>query len=368
MNSFYAGISRKIIIFTFYLFIILFFLFMPKFLNFFKLTFVSRDTINVYAFMDIIPIDAVKEFEKQTGIKIQLKYFDNNEDLLAKFRINKGEGYDLITVTDYMVELLRKEDLIQKIDNEKIEEVKNIDHRLLNKYYDPKNRYSIPYAWSVYGIIYDKNYFGDAKIDWDYVFNQSDGLNPAEFNYKLCMLDGDLEAVFLAAIYLFQKTRNFSSLDLKKIETLLIKQKKWVECYTYSGAGYFLNSGTAPLAVVSGMVAKKILQENKKFKFVIPKIGSIISIENFAVPINSKKLDLVYKFINFMISKKGAKFNVDEFSYNPVNVKAYDLPSVIMMKKDSLFPTPDIFDKLSLINNELSLERVSYIGLKVRAS
>ena len=104
--------------------------------------------------------------------------------------------------------------------------------------------------------------------------------------------------VFLAAIYLFQRVKNLSKQDLKKIENLLIKQKKWIECYTYSGSEYFLNSGTVPLAVVPGMIAKKILQENEKFKFVIPSKGSLIAIENFATPIKSKKLDLVYKFID----------------------------------------------------------------------
>ncbi|MFH1644626.1 MAG: spermidine/putrescine ABC transporter substrate-binding protein [bacterium] len=363
MNRFYAGVSRKIIIFLFYFLIVLFFLFIPKILNFIKLSLVSDNTINIYAFMDIIPLDAIKEFEKQNGIKVRVKYFDNNEDLLAKFRINKGEGYDLITVTDYMIELLRRESLIQQINVAKIEEFKNIDSRLLNNYYDPGNKYSIPYAWSVYGIIYNKNYFGHKKIDWDYVFRRPKGLD-----YKICMLDDALESVFLTSIALFQKTRKLSESNLKTIENVLIEQKKWIECYTYSGSEYFLNSGTVQLALIPGLIAKKILKENNKFKFVIPSRGSLISIENFAVPIKSKKLDLIYKFISFMISKDAAKLNVDEFGYNPVNVKAYDLPEMKFMKNNGMFPPPYIFDKLDLVNNELSLERVNDIWLKVRVS
>ncbi len=359
----FCSIGRKFGILLFYLSIILFFLFIPKFLIFLKLNVFSDNTINIYAFTDIISSQVVEEFEKETGIKVRLKYFDTNEDLYAKFKVSRGEGYDLITVSDYMIDLLRKDNLLQPLDHSKLKIFKNLDKRLLSKYFDPGNIYSIPYVWLVLGIIYNKDEFKDQKVDWNSVFRK-----PRDLNYKICIPDDELELVFLTSIYLFGRVKNLTTSELKKVETVLIEQKKWIESYTFAGSIYFLSSGAISLAVIPGNLAKKIIEENDKFEFTIPDQGSLMSIENLAIPVGSKKSDLVYKLINFMLSKKNLKTNVFEFGYNPANKTVYNLPSVKFMKSKMLFPPDYIFDKLHLIHNDISLKKVNDIWLKVRAS
>ena len=363
INEKFLNLCRKLGILFFYLSIILFFLFIPKFLNFFKLNIFSDDIINIYAFTDIIPSQVVKEFEKETGIKVRLKYFDTNEDLFAKFKISKGEGYDLITISDYMVELLRKEDLLQKLDHSKIKVFENLDERLLNRYFDPGNIYSIPYVWLVLGIVYNKDKFKDQTIDWNLVFKKS-----LDLNYKICMPEDELELVYLTSIYLFGKIEDLNKSELKQVEDILIKQKKWIESYTLAGSIYFLESDVIPLAVIPSNLAKKVIEKNSRFEFTVPKKGSLMSIENMAIPVCSKKSHLVYKLINFMLSKKTLKTNIFEFGYNPASKIAYDLPSVKFMKSNMLFPPDYIFDKLHLVHTNISLKSVNDIWLKVRAS
>jgi len=362
-RGFLENFWKKLGIFAFYFSIILFLLFLPRIYNFFDSIFLLDKTINIYTFTDIISLDAVEEFEKQTGIQVRIRYFDTNEDLLAKFKISRGEGYDLITASDYMIELIRRENLLQEIDHSKLSNIKNLDERLLNKYFDPGNRFSLPFAWSVYGIIYSKEYFGNKKITWDDVFKHTDSRD-----YKICMLEDPLEIIILSSIYLFQRTQDLSKEDFKKIEQMLKAQKNWVESYTFSGAAFFLVSGTVSLAVVPGYVGRKIVDIDEDFKFVVPDKGTLLSIENMAIPTKSKKADLVYKFIDFMISKEIGNLSNFENGYNPVNKTAYDTANVKYLKKKMLFPPDHIFGKLHMINNKIPLKKINKIWLNVRAN
>ncbi len=362
MNKFWGSFFRRLFITFLVLFVILFCLYVPKFLfGWLKLSGEDK-TINVYAFVDNFPHELIERFQKETGISVRIRLFDTNEELLAKFKISKGEGYDLITPSDYMVEILRKEKLLHKIDCTRLKNISNLDERFLNKKFDPHNRYSIPFAWTLYGIIYDTKVFGEEEVGFRQLFER-----PADHRYKVGMLDDALDSFFLAAIYLFQKTDKLTRKEILKIEELLIKQKEWVECYASSTLEYFLLSETIPLAIVPGYMAVKILKSKKNFKFVLPKEGTLITIENLAIPTSSKKVDLVYQFIDFMISKEAVALNSFNYGFNPLNKKAYSLPGMNFFRQNSLFPSDDIFGKLHIISNSISLDTINNIWLKVRA-
>ena len=113
-KNFFSNIFAKIFIALFYIFIFAFFLYFPKISQIF---FNPKKAINVYAFTDMISSESIQEFQKQTGIAVYMQYFDTNEELLAKFRISKGKGYDLITPSDFIIELLIKQNLLQKINH-----------------------------------------------------------------------------------------------------------------------------------------------------------------------------------------------------------------------------------------------------------
>lgn len=103
------SLMLKGIVVLVYMLLIAIVLYFPGPLSFFS----SDKTINVYTFTEILSPDVIKEFEKREGVTVRVKYFETNEELLAKFRVNEGEGYDLVaTISDYMVEILRKEGLL----------------------------------------------------------------------------------------------------------------------------------------------------------------------------------------------------------------------------------------------------------------
>jgi spermidine/putrescine-binding protein len=298
---------------------------------------------------------------------VRVTYYDTEEELFAKFKAGGGDGYDVIVPSDYITELLIKEGFLKPLDLSRISNFRKIDKRLLNKFFDPKNEYSVPVCWSPYGIAYDKKLIkiDDKNVSWGIIFEK-------EFleklgNYKITMLNDDREAIFLAAIYLFQDIENLTSDKLDKIKDLLIKQKQIVESYTESGAKYILLSKIAPMAVLPAGRFKE-MGNLDDFGFVIPKEGSLMDLLVLAIPKKSKNADLAYKLIDFLLSDEVGAYNFEAFDFNPANKDSYKFIDERATKYKAFFPNEDIFNRLYNLNNKIPNHILENIWFSVKSS
>lgn len=349
---------------------LLFFLYLPNAIRFFS----EEKSINVYMFTEFISPTALRDFEKETGIKVYVQYYESNEELYAKLKINEGVGYDLITPSDYMVDILRRDGLLQKTNHKELTNFEELDARLLHRYFDKENEYSIPLTWSIYGIIYDKLLIKDKNFDvgFDFIFkNPEDLLRMKLVNklYKICMFDDPREVFLLTALYLFGKVKDLPEKDWVAIESLLVDQKQWVECYTNFGLRYFLEGNIVACAVMSSRYVLRILDANNdRFNFIIPSKGSIMVIENFAIPVHSKKAVWAHKFIDFMISRKCNTLHFNEYGGNPVNKLSYQDVDKQKANEIQFFPNDELFNKLYLIHNELPVKKIEEMWLRVKTA
>ena len=78
--------------------------------------FLPQKRIKVLSYAGVLSSDYLDDFERDTGIKVQINYFENNQELFVKLRESQEAGYDLIMPSDYIVELLREEGLLKKFD------------------------------------------------------------------------------------------------------------------------------------------------------------------------------------------------------------------------------------------------------------
>lgn len=358
----YSLMLKAFIVANYFLLIALF-LYLPRFVGAF-----SEKYINIYVFTEMVSPDAVREFEKLEGIKIYIRYFETNEELLAKFRVSEGEGYDLITPSDYMVELLCKEGMLHEIDHSKIKSFQELDEKLLNHFYDPGNKYSLPLAWFTYGLIYEKSIFSHWRepAGLDLIFDMPKVSQEIGRPYKICMLDDPREVIMFAAIYLFGKSDNLTPQEFAAVQDLLIKQKRWVEAYTSSSLQYFLISNIVPLAITPSFNMIKISRVTDRFDFKLPQQGSLMVIENIAIPNKCKKIEQVYKFIDFILSKKIEHINSSIYGYNPTNKQSYSLIDKKILENASLFPSDEAFAKLRMVHNNFFVKNVENIWLGVK--
>ena len=132
----------------------------------------NKPTLNVYNWGDYIDPDVIRDFEEEFNVKVNYNTFATNEDMYVSIK-KGGASYDVAFPSDYMIERMINEGLLEKIDKEKITNLKHIDDSFLNLEFDPNNDYSVPYMWGTVGIVYNKKMVDDVVDSWDILWNEN---------------------------------------------------------------------------------------------------------------------------------------------------------------------------------------------------
>ncbi len=356
-DSFFIRFSTKFLILIFWVAIFFGVLYLP--ILFYSLS--SKESINVATWTDMLDEVMIKKFEDETGIHVNISYFDNNDELLVKIRATKGEGYDLIIPSDHTVELLKEDGLLKVLDKSKISIWDRIEPRLLGAYFDPKNEYSIPYYWGIYGIGLNRDFF-DQKVltpSWDLIFK------PLPHHAKISMLDNPREAILLTALYLNGSLEHIDECTIQKIKTLLINQKKWVEAYTEFRADYLLLSTTCPVVVSTTPTMFRLMGVQKNIEFVVPQEGTFMTTDNWVIPKASIKEESVYSFINFLYKPDVINHHFNVFTFIPATI---DLQNLLKNYPSILAAHISLNHKLFYFKNILKKSTLNDIWIALKAS
>ena len=347
-----GGLVIRLLIIFFWTSVIVFFLFLPKFFNFFG----AEKSLTIFTWPLVLDAHYLARFEKETGIKLYIGYYETDDELIGKIKSGSG-NYDIVIPTDHVVELLIREKLLKKLNKSKLNFLPSLDSRLLGHYFDPHNAYSIPYFWGVYGIAINTYYFNKKTPEptWGLLFDKS--MSPA----PVVMTDAAREAIMIAAQYLFGTIEALKDPQKRKqIKKMLIKQKKWVQLYTESRTEELLLLDSAPVIAALSPDVWKAKQEKKNnlIEFLIPKEGSFIFIDNFVVLASTQKDDLVYTFLNYMYRPEVVVHHMAEYgSCAPIT----GIPA------DSSNYCPKNFSKFDFFRNVISEQEVDSIWIDLMA-
>jgi len=284
------------------------FLYAPSLLRVFH----QERSLTIFTWPTILDPQYLQKFEKETGIKLYITYYESNQELFSKLQAGSATGYDIILPSDFTVKLMIQEDLVKKIDHSKLSFFSSLNENLMHHYYDPRNDYSLPFFWGVYGIGINKNYFkyGMPSADWQMLFNASKN------GYRVGMTDEAREAILLAAFYLFGTIDiEWSRENTDKIIALLTEQKKSVEAYTESRSEYLLTSEAVPVVFALSTDIYKAQQESPYLDFLLPQEGSFIFIDSIVIPKNTTKDDMIYQFINYLYSADSIEHHTNLYGF-----------------------------------------------------
>ena len=298
----------KTVFVLFWLILIFLFLYFPNFLNYADKT----KSINIYTWPDFLQHEQIIPFEKMTGIKVNVNYYENNNEIFTKLNLTKGEGIDLVLMTDDAVKKVIDKGLAKKIDISKIKDWQDIRKEFRNLPYDKNSEYAIPYSWDIYGIGYSKKAFDYSEPikSWKLLFD------PAIKH--VAMVNEPFEIISIASQYLYQANVELDTERLEEIKNLLLEQKKWVEAYTDLRVDYLLSSGTSPVGVTQSAYMKRAMESSDDIAFLIPKEGSFLVVDSFIIPEAAQNLDEIYSLLNYLNRAEQLKDLTEDFGYLPV--------------------------------------------------
>lgn len=293
----------------------------------------AKEEIFVYNWGEYIDPSILKDFQKETGIKVNYDTYASNEDLYIKMTQSQDK-YDVIVPSDYMIERLIKEDLIQEINFENIPNFSGVEDILKNPSFDPENKYSVPYFWGTVGIVYNKSEVKDKVDSWNILWNE-------KYKDQIIMYNSQRDTLGLALKRLGYSLNSTNEKELEEAKKSLIEQKPLVYAYLDDDGRDVVVQGDANLSVMYSGDALLMMAQNEDLDYVVPKEGSNIWYDSMVIPKNAQNVSGAEKFINYMlkpeVQAKNAEYCVGYTS--PVKGVKDLLPDEI---KNSKVAYPDI--------------------------
>ncbi|MDK2866476.1 MAG: spermidine/putrescine transport system substrate-binding protein [Clostridiales bacterium] len=305
--------------------------------------------LNVYNWGDYIDESIFDTFEEETGIKVNYETYATNEEMYTKIK-NGGSNYDIAIPSDYMIEKMIKEDMLEPLNMDSIPNFANIDDQFKDLAFDPQNKYSIPYFWGTVGIIYNTDLIEEEIDSWDALWNP-------KYAGMFTMVDSQRDSIMVALKKLGYSMNTKSVAELEEAKALLIEQKPLVLAYVGDNVKDMLISGEAAMAVVWSGEASTVIQEYDNFKYALPKEGSNKWFDNIVIPKGSEHVAEAHQFIDFLCRGDIGFLNADYVGYATCNTETMELLDPALMGTTYAYP-----DKALLENFEVFLDPGDFIS------
>jgi len=318
----------------------------------------SGKVLNLYIWSDYLAADTLSKFEKETGIKVHVTYFDTNETLEAKL-LAGNSGYDIVVPTASYFERQIKADVYLPFDKSKLPNLRYMDGLLMSKValHDPGNEHGVIYMWGTNGIGYNEKLVNallpKAPLDsWRMVFDPAVASKVAKCG--ISVLDSPAEMMRAVYSYLGKDPNSQSPDDLVKAEAVLTKIRPYIRNINSSEYIEALANGDICVAVgYNGDVlqARDRAREAGKgieIKYTVPKEGSILWFDMLAIPKDAPNPDSAYAFINYVITPRVIA-DISNFKrYANADAQAQSLLDPSVRDDPAIYPPAEQRQKLAV--------------------
>lgn len=277
---------------------------------------VGKKTLRVYNWGEYIDKSVISEFEEEYDCRIIYETFDSNEIMYTKYM--SGNSYDIMVPSEYMIERMIKEDLLQPIDKSLIPNLENINRGILGQDFDQDNNYWVPYFCGNVGILYDKTIVDedDLKEGWNVLRNP-------KYRGQIYMYDSERDSFMVALKALGYSMNTTVESEINEAYRWLIDQRSEMEpVYVGDESIDTMISGVKAMAIMYSGDATTVMSENPNMEYYLPEEGTNVWFDGFVISKECKQVKLANQFINYMISNQNAYKNTVEVGYLTANVNA----------------------------------------------
>ena len=267
-----------------------------------------RETLHIYNWGDYISEQVVRDFEQEFGCEVKIDTFDSNEAMYAKLQTGAG-GYDIVVPSTYLAKLMFEEQMIDRLDHAKLPNViKYFDRSYAKLTFDSDMTYTAPYSVTFTGIGYASTQAKDLQPTWR-MFDRTD------LKGSMSLLDDQREVLGCALATLGHSVNDTDQKHVDEAVALITRWKANIAKFGVDDTKQSLASGEFKLIQTYSGDMLQVMMEKPEIRFVIPKEGSTVTFDNFAIMRNSTNKDLAYAFINYIYRPEVAARNMDEIMY-----------------------------------------------------
>lgn len=281
----------------------------------------SGDTLYIYNWSEYIPQEVYDLFEEETGIKVVENTFSSAEEMLSKLVAGGSSQYDIIVASNYVLNAMLDQGLIQEINVENLENFENLRDEFVGLEFDPDNTYTVPYMSTITLIAYNKSMLDELGVE---ITCFDDLLNPALEN-NMVVVDDCREIVDIA---LKAQGEDPDTQDKETIYNTL----PWLTQLAANIKVYDSDTAFSPLAwnetavgIVYNIDAVLAMWENDDIEIAYMDEKAEISYDNFVISSECSNVEAAEQFIDFILRPDIYKICLDEFPGICLNEAALEL-------------------------------------------
>lgn len=310
---------------------------------------------------DFIPREIIEQFEKETGIEINYKEVQSNEDMQSLLEANPDQ-YDLAVVTDYMVDIMRQNEYLETLDKEKLPNFKNINPVYQGNYYDENDEFSIPYAVSISFLLVNQE--GVEELGAEPITSYSD-LWQEELKDNIVVIDWSVEIMGLVLKSLGYEYNETDPQKVEEAKAKLFELRDNIMRFETNTPEDSLINGEAVAGFMYSNQAVKGQLADEKLEPVFPTEGMPIYIDSFVMSKEAPNKDNAYKFLNFLLqpevsakiseitnfsnaNKAAEEYLPEDFKNNPM----LNLPDEVIENTSFYINVEDVLEEYEHIYSE----------------
>lgn len=300
--------------------------------------------LNVFVWTEYVPDSVFEKFEEETGIKVNVSTYSSNEDMLSKVKSESEGTYDIVLPSDYMIELMISQGMLEELDQEALTNLSNIGDAYLNPSYDPGNVYSVPYQGGVAAIAVNTDKIDKEITSYDDLFDPS-------LKGQMVVLDDYRAVIGMTARSMGYSMNETDPAILSKIEEKLLTLKDNICLFDSDSPKSALISGDANIGMIWSAEIALSMEENPNIKVVYPEEGPYVFMDNWAILKGAKNYDNAMKFINFMLEPESAQMVSEEFPYLCPNTVAVDAMGSEYSENEAKNPPAEVIASGEYVKN-----------------
>ena len=287
-------------------------------------------------------LDVNKAFEEKYGIEVVYDNFDNNEVMYSKLK-SGGVSYDVVIPSDYMIERMIAEDMLEKLDFSNIPNYKYIPDQYKNLAHDPKNEYSVPYTVGMVGLIYNTKMIDEAPDSWTALWDEN-------YANSILMINNPRDAFAIAQSILGMDYNNESPAAWRVAAELLKEQKNVYPAYVNDEIFLKMEVGEAALAPYYAGDFLTMQENNPDLDFVYPKEGVNFFVDGACILKGAQNKLAAELYINFMLEPEVALANAEYICYASPHTEVYTNPEYSFYQNEILYPEEGKFKTQLFLN------------------
>ncbi|MCC8016377.1 MAG: spermidine/putrescine ABC transporter substrate-binding protein [Clostridiales bacterium] len=295
-------------------------------------------SVNVYNWGEYISdgsegsMDAVGEFERLTGAKVNYTNFESNENMYSKLS-GGGVPYDVIVPSDYMISRLISENMLLEIDWENVPNIKYIDKKYQNLFFDSEQKYSVCYNVGTTALNYNKKLVNEEPDSWKALWDEN-------YKGKVLMFNNSRDAFAIAQAILGQDFNSVDEKDWNDAAQLLAEQRDAVNpVYVMDEIFNLMESGECAYAAYYAGDYVIMSENNPDLGFCFPKEGVNIFYDALCIPSCAQNKRGAEAFINFMQEPQVALANSEYIYYASPNITVINNKNSSLYGNEAVYPS-----------------------------